>query len=79
MSHANEHTRTSFEDSVKSILDEIKTTQEKLAFLQGDRREQRAYESYLMSCANALDVLRGQYELGREAGIAEGRAEVKKQ
>ncbi len=79
ISHTNEHPRFSNDETVKNILAEIQATREKLALLQGDRKQQRAYENYLLSCANALDVLRGQFELGRAEGIAIGIAIGKKE
>lgn len=76
MSQTNEHSRFEQHETIKHILTEIQTTREKLALLQGDRKQQRAYENYLLSCANALDVLRGHYELGRAEGIAIARKEA---
>lgn len=57
----------------------IQTAKEKLDLLQMPEKERHAYESFLLSRANAMDVLAGQYQLGKAEGKTEGKTEEKRE
>lgn len=55
----------------------IQAAKEKLDLLQMDEKERHAYESFLLSRANAIDAMDGHYQLGRTEGKVEGKIEGK--
>lgn len=57
----------------------IQAAKEKLDLLQMNEKERHAYESFLLSRANANDVMEGQYQLGKEDGIEIGKERGKEE
>jgi predicted transposase/invertase (TIGR01784 family) len=57
----------------------IQAAKTKLDLLHMSEKERRAYETFMLSRANSMEILGGQYQLGKEEGKEEGKQEEKRE